>query len=136
LIVVNKDSYFVKIMRRFLSQPARVLGYLVVLLNLLGCGSEETPPRDLVPEDKMAAILADVHLAEARVSRMQLQSLDSSKLVFNQLQQQIWKKHQVDTLRYKESYAFYTTHPQYMTRIYDQVLKKIEIREKKNNINL
>jgi hypothetical protein len=123
-------------MRRFLSLPARVLGYLVVLLSLLGCGSEETPPRDLVPEDKMAAILADVHLAEARVSRMQLQSLDSSKLVFNQLQQQIWKKHQVDTLRYKESYAFYTTHPQYMTRIYDQVLKKIEIREKKNNINL
>ncbi|HEV7351486.1 DUF4296 domain-containing protein [Telluribacter sp.] len=123
-------------MRLFHFLPVRVLAGMGLFLVLLACESEEKPPQNIIPEKKMAAILADVHLAEARVSRMQLQSLDSSTMVFNQLQNQIWKKHQVDTLRYKESYAFYTTHPSYMTRIYEQVLKNIEAREKKNNIKL
>ncbi|WP_207504326.1 DUF4296 domain-containing protein [Telluribacter humicola] len=121
-------------MRRILFLPRQVLACL--LLMLMACDSEEQPPKDIIAEDKMAAILADIHLAESRVSRLQLQSLDSSAMVFNQLQKQIWKKHKVDTLRYKESYAFYTTHPQYMTRIYEKVVKNIEAREKKNNIKL
>lgn len=123
-------------MRRFLFLPRQVLACLSLLLMLMACDSDEQPPKDIIAEDKMAAILADIHLAESRVSRMQLQSLDSSAMVFNQLQKQIWAKHQVDTLRYRESYSFYTTHPQYMTRIYEKVLKNIEAREKKNNIKL
>ena len=123
-------------MRGFLFLPHQVLACLSLLLMLMACDSDEQPPKDIIAEDKMAAILADIHLAESRVSRMQLQSLDSSAMVFNQLQKQIWAKQQVDTLRYRESYSFYTTHPQYMTRIYEKVLKNIEAREKKNNIKL
>ena len=38
------------------------------LLMLLACSEEEKRPGDLISEDKMAKILADIHLAEAQVT--------------------------------------------------------------------
>jgi hypothetical protein len=110
--------------------------FLVLLLQLSGCTKEEKPPKNTMSEEQMAAILTDIHLAEARVNRLQLRSLDSSLMIFQKLKEDIWKKYKVDTLAYRESYAYYMTHPQFMTRIYEKVNKKIEIREKNNNIKL
>ncbi|GLU51109.1 hypothetical protein Dfri01_05700 [Dyadobacter frigoris] len=99
-----------------------------------GCNKEETPPDGTLSEEKMADILTDIHIAESRVTRLQLKSLDSSILIFDQLKQGVWKKYKVDTLVYRNSYSFYMTHPQYMTRIYENVAKQIEQREKTKNI--
>ncbi|MCF0059339.1 DUF4296 domain-containing protein [Dyadobacter sp. CY356] len=101
---------------------------------LAGCYKEETPPEGTLSEEKMADILTDIHIAESRVTRLQLKSLDSSILIFDQLKQDVWKKNKVDTVLYKNSYSFYMTHPQYMTRIYEKVAKQIEQREKTKNI--
>ena len=116
--------------------PMRIASFLIFCLVLLGCSKEEKPPADTLPENKMAAILADIHLAESRVNRLQLRSLDSSLMIFGKLKADIWKKHKVDTLAYNKSYAYYMSHPQIMTRIYEEVNKKIEVREKKNDIKL
>jgi hypothetical protein len=99
-----------------------------------GCYKEEEPPEGTLPEEKMADILTDIHIAESRVTRLQLKSLDSSILIFDKLKQEVWKKYKVDTLAYRNSYSFYMTHPVYMTRIYEKVAKKIEAREKAKNI--
>lgn len=120
----------------------RVAGFcsIVLLVGLIAglsaCDSEEEPPSDLLSEEKMADILADIHVAEARVTNMQLRSLDSSVMVFERLQDQIWKKHQVDTSLYRRSYTFYTSHPAYLSEIYDKVEKKLEAREKKKSLQL
>jgi hypothetical protein len=104
------------------------------LLFVLACGEGEKPPGDLIPEDKMARILADIHVAEARVTNLQLRSLDSSVMVYEELQKKIWKKYKVDTLLYRKSYSFYTSHPAYLAEIYEKVEKDIESREKKKQI--
>ena len=101
------------------------------LLMLLACSEEEKRPGDLISEDEMATILADIHLAEAQVTNLQLRSLDSSVTVYEELQQKIWKKYQVDTLLYRKSYSFYTSHPAYLAEIYEQVEKNLDRREKK-----
>lgn len=100
------------------------------------CTKEEKPPEGTLSEEKMADILTDIHIAESRVTRLQLKSLDSSILIFDQLKKQIWQKNMVDTVLYRSSYDYYMTHPEYMTRIYEQVAKKIELREKKKDIKL
>ena len=104
------------------------------LLLLLACSEEEKRPGDLIPEEKMAKILADIHVAEAQVTNLQLHSLDSSVTVYEELQQKIWKKYQVDTLLYRKSYSFYTSHPAYLAEIYEQVEKNLDQREKKKKI--
>jgi hypothetical protein len=112
--------------------------YLLLPLQLIifSCSEEETPPKGTLSEEQMAVILTDIHIAESRVNRLQLRSLDSSLLIFNRLKSDIWKKYKVDTLAYKESYDYYMTHPQIMSRIYENVNRKIENREKNNNIKL
>ncbi|TDE13909.1 DUF4296 domain-containing protein [Dyadobacter psychrotolerans] len=106
---------------------------MICLVFNSGCSSDEKPPKDTLSQEQMASILTDIHIAESRVTRMQLKSSDSSLMVFNKLKQDIWKKYKVDTLNYRNSYTFYMTHPKQMSQIYEKVNKKIESREKSNN---
>jgi uncharacterized protein YaeQ len=106
------------------------------MLLFSACSEDEQPPKGTLSQEKMATILTDIHLAESRVNRLQLKSLDSSLMIFNRLKSDIWKKHQVDTTAYRESYSYYMTHPEQMAAIYEKVNKKIEVREKSNNIKL
>lgn len=114
----------------------RTLLFVCLAATLWACDGQEKPPGDIIPENKMADILSDIHIAGARITSMQLRSLDSSVIVYGELQRQIWAKHKVDTLLYKESYSFYTSHPGYLTSIYEQVEKKIEEKEKKKPLKL
>jgi hypothetical protein len=107
---------------------------ILLLLLICSCESDEKPPVGTLSKEKMATILSEVHIAETRVTRLQLKSLDSSLMVFNQLKEGIWKKHKVDTLVYKNSYNYYMTHPEQMSGIYEMVEKKMNAREKTNNI--
>lgn len=84
----------------------------------------------------MVNILTDIHIAEAKTTAMQLRSLDSSVIVYEKLQKEIWEKYKVDTLLYQKSYSFYTSHPSHLTDIYEQVEKKIEAKEKKKPVKL
>lgn len=106
------------------------------IVGLWACDGDDRPPSDLIPQDKMAEILTEIHVAEARVTNMQLRSQDSSVFVFDKLQNRIWKKNKVDTSLYRKSYTYYTSHPTLLTEIYDRVEKNLEVREKKKNIKL
>ncbi len=108
----------------------------LLLLIFSACSGSDSPPKGLLSEEKMAAVLTDIHISEARVSNLKIGSMDSSLLVFQRMEENIWKKHKVDTLKYKESYAFYVSHPEQMERIYEKVIKKLELYEKKKGLKL
>lgn len=121
--------------RRIINFSFGLILIVSMAINLAGCTEEEEAPKGTLSEEKMADILTDIHIAESRVTRIQLKSLDSSILIFDKLKQEIWKKNKVDTVVYKNSYAYYMTHPTYMNRIYENVAKKMDARMKNNNIN-
>jgi hypothetical protein len=120
------------IMRCKLGLLKALFGFGLMVIGLFSCVTEDTPPQGTLSEKDMAMILTEVHLAEARTSQLNLKTQDSSLLVYNHLKNQIWTKLKVDTLVYKESYAFYVTHPNQLERIYDQVKKELEKREQSN----
>lgn len=74
----------------------------------------------------MAEILADIHIAESKVSKMNFRSMDSSVVVFNKLQQDIWAKYEVDSASYNKSYAYYAANPEAMSSLYEIVTQKLE----------
>lgn len=74
----------------------------------------------------MAAILTDIHLAESRITKMNLRSMDSSVVVFNKLQQDIWDKHDTDSSHYRKSYSYYASHPEELGEVYELVTKNLE----------
>ena len=105
---------------------SRVLVWLPLLVGgLTACGTDDRPG-NLVDTNKMANILADVHLAETRVSRLGIASVDSSNLVYKRLESRILRKHGVDPLVYEKSYVYYSSHPREMEIIYKQVVAKME----------
>jgi hypothetical protein len=106
------------------------------LLANVACSSEEKPPKGTLSEEQMATIPTDIHIMESRITKLQLKSSDSSQMVFDKIKADIWKKNKVDTMAYRNSYDYYMTHPKQMAKIYEKVNKKIEIREKSNNIKL
>lgn len=53
---------------------------------------ENKPPEHLLTQDQMASILIDVHLAEAKISRINLHSTDSANIVYKHLEGAIFKK--------------------------------------------
>lgn len=108
--------------------------FMLGILAFSACSSDEKSPQDALTPGQMASILTDVHIAESRVNKLQLKSSDSSLMVFDQVKEQIWKKHKVDTAIYRSSYDYYMMHPKQMAKIYEAVNKKIEEQEKSNNI--
>lgn len=104
----------------------RTLICLVLMIGLLtGCQTDNRPD-NLVDTDKMANILTDVHLAEARVSRLGVASIDSSNLMYKRFESRILRKHGVDTMDYEKSYVYYSSHPREMEVIYKQIVEKLE----------
>ena len=126
-----------RVSHRKANNISSVLVYFAFFLFIFAsCSQEDTAPQGTLAPDKMALILTDIHVAESRITKLQLKSMDSSILVFDKLKSEIWKKHKVDTLLYNKSYSYYISRPKQMKQIYEKVNKNLEKREKTNNIKL
>lgn len=87
---------------------------------------DDTKPDNLLPEETMVNILTDIHLAEARVGQMGLRSVDSSNIVYNRLEKQIFRKYKLDTAQYNASYRYYSTHPREMEAVYKEITGRLQ----------
>ena len=109
--------------------------WLCLCLLLVRCSSDSSElgakPANLVEEDKMAAILTEVHLSEARISKLAIGSADTSALLFKRLQSNTLKKFDVDTASYTKSFVYYSSRPDKLAKIYEQVIEKLKAIEKK-----
>lgn len=104
---------------------------IFLLLTITACSPAAVKkPSDLIEEGKMIKILADIHLAEGRVSKLNLQSNDSSQMIYQVLEKRIFKKYQIDTTAYRQSYRYYLSQPDDFNEIYKKVVKDLEAREK------
>ena len=87
---------------------------------------EDKKPDNLINADQMANILTEVHLAESRISRLSLRSLDSSNIAYKHLETKFLKQFGVDTTTFRTSYVFYSSHPQQMEEVYKRVVEKLQ----------
>ncbi len=101
---------------------------LIVAYILAGCAGDDgsSKPDDLIPADKMADILTEIHMAESQVGRYALSSSDSTKMLFDRLNDRILKKFEVDTSSYRLSYIYYSSHPDKLEAIYKDVTGTLE----------
>ncbi|GAB3923653.1 hypothetical protein GCM10028804_22480 [Larkinella terrae] len=105
---------------------------LFVLISLtLACQNSSTEaPDDLLSESQMAQILSEIHLAEARVTKLNRVSQDSNTLIYKHLEKRIFQKYKVDTAAYSKSYTYYSSNPEQLADIYKQVTAELERRKK------
>lgn len=97
----------------------KTLLLLVTVVWVSSCQDIQRPERskDLIPEDKMVEILIDVHLFNAakNVNRLPLQQTGMTPSQF------IYEKHNIDSLQFEKSNAYYGSDINTYERIHSRV---------------
>ncbi|MGV3559826.1 DUF4296 domain-containing protein [Larkinella arboricola] len=109
----------------------RQWGLFLLITLMMACQNPTVEaPKNLIPEDQMARILTEIHLAEARVTKLNRMAQDSNTLIYKHLEKKIFRKFQVDTTAYSKSYSYYASNPEQFAAIYKQVTAELEKRKK------
>lgn len=101
----------------------------LAVLASCGQGSDKTP-QNLLPEQKMVQILADVHVAEARIEN-RIVYPDTAMMLYNREQQRILEAHGVEEELFRDTYRHYLSDIKKMDRLYEIILDTLSVREAK-----
>lgn len=94
-------------------------------LALVGCSRPSEPiPSDIISPDQMIPILVDVHLIEgARNGSLILGDTNDIEDYYLK----VYTKHSISEKHFKESFAFYSKHPDHFIPIYQKVLDSLKV---------
>ncbi|WP_339878356.1 DUF4296 domain-containing protein [uncultured Algoriphagus sp.] len=112
-------------MKRFL-----ILSFYILCLSSCGSGNK---PTDLLSEDKMVEVLIDIHLTEGITSAMPV-AYDSSKVLYNLLEKDVFLKHEVSDSVFTQSMLYYLQDPAEMEQIYSRVVDSLVVRESSGGV--
>jgi hypothetical protein len=104
-----------------------ILVFLLILLP--GCLKEEKIPKDIMSKQDMVDFLIDLHIVEARISLARIPN-DSIQLFFPEIEDSLYRKHQITDSLYKKSYQYYLQHIRVMEEIYSAVVDSLSLRER------
>lgn len=100
---------------------------LLLALSAFGfysCTSESESNR--LEQEKMAQVMADIHIDEAIVQNMQSGNSDTALVLYHELSKKTLKKHGVDSAQVAESISSYVKDPAALVKLYTRVNKIIE----------
>ena len=109
----------------------RILRLFCCAWALGACNPTDAPPPNLLTEGQMASFLADLHVSEQRVAELRLQSQDSSLAVFRRVEQELFRRHGMDTAAYRQSYQYYAARPERFKIIYQAVVDSLMKRDER-----
>ncbi len=105
--------------------------FYALLISLSSCKPEyREVPADIIPMDKMALILADVHLADA-VAEFEAQKGGNEMNLSLANYDQIFKNNNITRQDYIKSHLFYEENPKLLNKIYDDVVVEMSKREER-----
>ena len=87
----------------------------------------------MLSEDKMVEVLIDIHLTEGITSAMPV-AYDSSKVLYNLLEKDVFLKHDVSDSVFTQSMLYYLQDPAEMEQIYSRVVDSLVVRESSGGV--
>jgi hypothetical protein len=91
----------------------------IVLAACVGKG-KNTPPKNLIPEDKFVDLMVEVHLIEASINQRFVKLVDSTDQSLSYYRF-LFEKEGVAKADFDSTFAYYTRHPKMMNNVYEQV---------------
>jgi Domain of unknown function (DUF4296) len=105
--------------------------FFSVLIFFAACKGADTPT-GIIKEEKMAALITEIHIADGSLYSV-AQVPDSLYKYGTGKYLAIFKKFDTDSVQFKKSYKYYTSNPEMLASIYDQVV--INLRLKTDSVN-
>ena len=111
------------------------LFYILFFLLLSGCISKsEQPPEGILSKEKMIAYLIDLQITEAKIATLNIPQ-DTVRVFYSQLQQDLFRKHNIADSSYYKSLSYYLYDVKEMEDIYAAVVDSLSLRERLQNVN-
>lgn len=107
-----------------LRSASNLIASLAFCLVLHSCTnpSEVKVPEHVMPKDKMAEVLVDIHLVEgARVGR----DIMGDSLHSDFYYAKVYEKHSISKADFDTSFSFYSQHPKVMDKIYSRAIERL-----------
>lgn len=103
--------------------------FILMTLGFVAC-SDYKPnyAEPTIEEDKMALIMADLHILEAYLQNTDPSKRDSIKSL---LYDQLFKIHQLDSTTFYKNHKIYFSNSKTIEPLYEKVLEQIEVEAKK-----
>ncbi|SFH46843.1 DUF4296 domain-containing protein [Pedobacter insulae] len=87
-------------------------------------------PDDIIQPDKMEKVLFDIHTVDGYIATLSVP--DTAKIVAASYYKGIYKKFNIDSAKYNKSLDYYYSHPDVLTKLYENVMKELEDEQKRN----
>lgn len=106
---------------------------IVIILAVFACKKTETTELELLSKREMVDVLIDIHILEAKVNKLRLQT-DSSKAIYNSLEDELFENKEVDKGLYERSYQHYLVNTKEMQEIYGVVVDSLNLRHQRSTM--
>ena len=105
---------------------------LLVILITNACSENADKPENVLSQEEMVRIMADMQLAEAKVKNLRV-STDSARHLFSIYELQIFEEWGITAEQYKESYEFYLTDYELMSDLHTALIDTLTKRQQAEN---
>lgn len=100
-----------------------------IAIVILGCVRKDKPSGEIMTKEQMVSFLIDLHIMEAKINTTRFPA-DSIKLIFPEIEQEMFKKHNITDSLYFRSYQYYLNNMFDMEEIYAAVVDSLSLRER------
>jgi len=103
-----------------------------LLLSCFSCGPDQPEkPAHVLTEQEMVGLLQEIILTESKISKLSL-PFDSSKGLYNLVEKELFRRHDINDSIYEESMNWYYEHPDELMQIYEILVDTLMVMEKRN----
>src|ERR1700709_2684814 len=105
--------------------------FFSVLIFLIACNGNKRPD-GILDQEQMTNLLTDIHVVDGGMYNV-LQMPDSLYKYGTDKYLNVFKKYHTDSIQFKKSFKFYTTNPEKLATMYEQIAKNIK--QKSDSLN-
>ena len=103
--------------------------FLIILVLLLSCGSKDEPEK-LIDPTKMAKVLTEIHLLEAKIDAVKIYPADSAQVVYDHYESLLFEDLGITKEQYDRSFEYYLENPNEFEKVYTIVVDSLLQKEK------
>ena len=104
---------------------------LIMLIIFFSCGKSPQKPEDILNHDQMVKVLAEVYIAEERISHLGI-TADSGQVVFERSKGRVFEATGIPDSVFRKSLDYYMTRPKELEAIYSVLIDSLQLREQRS----